>query len=433
MTPSKLAAARERFRPKDAPQRGWAFRTWAFIRLSLAKARRDSLPIQSAALAFITILSLVPLLASLSYFSAGFFTDRQGELVDLLARILPYTEASITEQLRLFVEHSASLRGFGLIAFLITALAAFGNIEHTINAIWDVRRRRSWRRQMTSFVMLLAWGPILIGATYSAIFVLRQQPAFAPIADSVPLYLITFAMTSLGLTMLNWQVPHTFVHFRHAALGGITSAVLLEGLRASFRLYAEQVPQMSLVYGSFGFALLFMISIQLGWAIVLIGTEVAYCAQHFDGMSRPRREVSSAEGSWLALAAVTLIIDRFRRHEPMTPHDDLAARFGLPTEQLRRTLEPLVRASMLKENSGSIDGYLLSCDPYKTPVDDVFNLYETEQWSVLDDLPPAGRGPLEDLRARLAGAREKATRKLVLTDLLADEAPESDGKAQDAP
>ncbi|MEO1088498.1 MAG: YhjD/YihY/BrkB family envelope integrity protein, partial [Acidobacteriota bacterium] len=277
---------------------------------------------------------------------------------------------------------------------------------------------------MTSFVMLLAWGPILIGATYSALFLLRQQPAFKPIADAVPLHLITFAMTGLGLTMLNWQVPHTFVQFRCAALGGVTSAVLLEGLRASFGLYAQQVPHMSLVYGSFGFALLFMISIQLAWAIVLIGTEVAYCAQHFAAMSRPRREVSSAEGSWLALAVMTLIIDRFRRHEPMTPHDLLAARFGLPTEQVRRTLDPLVRASMLTENQSPIDGYLLSCDPYKTPVADIFDLYETEQWSVLDDLPPAGRGPLESLRARLAEARGKATKKLVLTDLLADEKPE---------
>ncbi|MEO1367508.1 MAG: YihY/virulence factor BrkB family protein [Acidobacteriota bacterium] len=409
-------------REPASPRSGLA-RSWAFLRLSLAKARRDSLPIQSAALAFITVLALVPLLASLSYFSAGFFADRQGELVDLLARVLPYTEASITEQLRLFLEHSAALRGFGFIAFVVTALAAFGNIETTINAIWDVRSQRPFRRQMISFVMLLAWGPILIGATYSALFVLRQQPTFESLSDRLPLGLITFAVTALGLTMLNWQVPQTRVRFRFAALGGVSSALLLEALRVLFGAYTEQVPHMSVVYGSFGFVLLFMLSIQLAWAIILVGTEIAYCAQHFETMSRPRRAVASAEGSWLALAALTLILDRFRRREPVTPHELLSARLALPTDQLRATLEPLVDAAVLREDPAGITGYLLSCDPYQTPVSDVFELYEAEQWSVVDDVPPRGHAALDRLRGRLVEARKGAVGPLLLTDLLADEAP----------
>ncbi|MEM8995351.1 MAG: YihY/virulence factor BrkB family protein [Acidobacteriota bacterium] len=416
--PTESPPARE---PASPP--GGLAKAWAFVRLSSAKARRDSLPIQSAALAFITVLSLVPLLASLSFFSAGFFADRQDELVDLLARVLPYTEASITEQLRLFVKHSAALRGFGFIAFVITALAAFSNIETTINAIWDVRSQRSLRQKLASFVMLLAWGPILIGATYSALFVLRQQPAFESISDRLPLGLITFAVTALGLTMLNWQVPRTRVRFRFAALGGVSSAAMLEALRELFGAYTEQVPHMSVVYGSFGFALLFMISIQLAWAIILVGTEIAYCGQHFEAMSRPRRAIASAEGSWLALAALTLVLDRFRRREPVTPHELLSTRLALPTDQLRATLAPLVTAALLKEDPAGINGYMLSCDPYRTPVSDVFELYDAEQWSVVDDAPPRGHAALDGLRGRLVEARKEAVGPLLLTDLLADEPP----------
>ena len=421
MTSIKLARARERYKPPTGVRPGSVTTLFTFLRLSSRKARRDSLPILSAALAFITVLSLVPLLASLSHFSAGFFADRQTELVDLLASVLPYTEASINEQLRLFMSHTASLRGFGLVAFLLTALTAFGTIEHTINAIWDVPRRRSLRSRLSSFIMLIAWGPLLIGATYSGLYILRQQPAFETIASFVPLHLITFAVTVLGLTMLNWQVPYTHVDFRHALIGGSTSALLLEGLRAGFGYYAGQFPQMSLVYGSFGFALLFMVSIQLAWLIVLIGSEVTYCVQNFSAMSRPRRGVETAEGSWLALAALTLLTERLRQHKPITPHEHLAGRLGVSPEQLRRLLEPVAEAKLLQEIHGEVDGYVLACDPHTAAVGDVLDLYETEQWRVLEDLPGAGRGTLENLRARLAEARTKASKKLTLADLVPTE------------
>ncbi len=57
-------------------------------------------------------------------------------------------------------------------------------------------------------------------------------------------------------------------------------------LRQGFASYVEVFRNVSVVYGSFAFALLFMISIELTWTIILFGSEAAYTAQHFPCCAR---------------------------------------------------------------------------------------------------------------------------------------------------
>ena len=404
-----------------------------FLKLSLRKAHQDELLGRSAALAFVTVMSLVPLLAGLSHFSVGFFADRQTEMVQLMAGVLPYTEAAITDSLTDFFEKSRRLRGFGFIAFLLTALTAFSMIEKSINDIWDVPRRRSWRRRTSSFVLLICWGPLLIGAAYSALFFLRSRPALEPLAEALPLRLMTFVVTLIGLTMLNRQVPNTHVDFNNALLGGAVSALAIEGLRETFGLYVVAAQAKSFVYGSFGLALLFMVSIQLSWIIVLAGTEIAYCLQHFKLMSRPRRNAEVVEGSWVGLAAMVLILDRFRDREPFTPADLLAARLQISPKDLSKTLEPLIRAQLLKRHRARSEGYLLSCDPYQTPLIQLMELYETEQWDLLTALPENTAERLEALRAKLADQRRQAVGESTLAELMTNPEEDAAGPPEPSP
>ena len=64
-------------------------------------------------------------------------------------------------------------------------------------------------------------------------------------------------------------------------IGSLPTALAFELLRRFFRLYLEAFPAMSLVYGGFALAILFMVSIQVSWLLVLLGAEVAYAVQHF--------------------------------------------------------------------------------------------------------------------------------------------------------
>lgn len=426
-TMTRAGQIRERYRGDDSGDGGGLFarpsRFFRFLSLSLSKAIDDEIPIQSAALAYITLLAIVPLLAGLSYFSAGFFTDRQDELVQLLAQVLPYTEQLITDRLSEFLKQSRDLRGLAFFAFLITALSAFIAIERSINDIWNVTARRSLRSRVSSFVQLLLFGPILIASSYSLVFYLGKQPTIQLLTGSLlvklALALVPTVVTALGLTVLYWQVPNTRVQFRSALTGGVTAALLIEALRYGFSYYVEATQRIASVYGSFGLLLLFMISVQLSWAIVLLGTEVAYCTQNYTYMASRRRNTGVLEGSWLGLATLVLVLERFRAKQPITPHELLAERLSLSVADLRRAIEPLVRAELLRENLGEEDGYLLSCDPYQVTLAEVFDHYETHQWRLLDSLPDVSAQQLEDLRGRLADHRSRVVADVKLSELLA--------------
>ncbi len=394
-------------------------KVYRFAALSVKKARADNLTQEAAALAFITMVSLVPLLAALSFLGARWFDEKQERTVEILTQVLPYSEAKIMASLQDFLEQAQSIRGLGFFAFILTSLAAFTSIERTINRIWNVPRQRPLRSRLLSFTMVLFWGPLVIGAAYSLLFYLRQRPAFQTLAGSLPIQLIPFTVTVVGLTVLYWLVPYTTVSFRSALAGGVSAALLLEALRQGFGIYVEQVRNVSLVYGGFGLLLFFMLSIQFAWWIVLLGSEAAYSLQNAAYMSSRRRPAAPLDGRWVALAALATIAQRFRAGKPVTPHELLAERLRLVTAELGDILAPLLEAGVLCESSGDTEGYLLSCDPYDLEVTRIFELYEGANREVVQTFDPELSEPLEDLRGRLATERARQTEDVTLAQLVA--------------
>lgn len=387
--------------------------------LVVKKAGADDLVKKSAALAYITLISLVPLLAAFTYFGANAFSAQQGRVVALLSTVLPYSETAIFAKLQQFLDQAAALRGPGLVAFLLTSLAAFTNIEETINKIWNVPQKRPFRVRLLSFTLLIFWGPLLIGATYSGLFFLGRVSHLQDLATSIFAQVLPFAITILGLTMLYWLVPYTTVAFRSALAGGLVAAILLEVLRHGFSIYIGLLKNISLVYGSFGLVLFFVISVQITWWIVLLGSVVAYCFQNFAHMLRHRWPAVPLEGGWLALTALVMITERFRNGHPVMPRELLADRLQLATPELEALLDPLVKGKLLTVGSDENDeGYLLSFDPYQLPLREIFALYEDMNRGVLKPLPKVVQAPLRKLRDRLTAARDSELEDLTVAALL---------------
>lgn len=419
---------RLRRRLEESHRLGLPRQFFRFLVLAVRKAKSDDLTIQSAALAFITLVSLIPLLTTFSVVGARAFDhpeDRQ-RMLELLGAVLPYSEQTLLEMVGAFVANADTISGFGFIVFVVTALMAFSTIEQSVNRIWNVPQGRPFRSRLLSFTLLLFWGPVVIGATYSGLFLLRQQASFQRFTESLPAQLLPFIVTLLGLTMLYYLVPYTTVRFRSALWGGFTAALLLELLRQGFSLYIKTAKSISLIYGGLGLAFFFLVSIQLTWWLILLGSEVTYCTQHHVALLRERRRAGTSEGSWLGLVALVVIADRFRAGEPITPHETLADQLRIPTAELKIVLEPLLEGALLRETSGDAEGFLLARDPHHLPLSEVFELYERFHWEVLDALGADLAGSLGDLRKRLAEVRTHQAESAVLADLVVEPATTDD-------
>lgn len=421
---TRIADLRERFQ-RQPEASGWLaapHRAWRFLALAVKKARDDDLNQQSAALAFITLFSLIPLLSAFSVFGAKAFEKEnvQQRMLELLGRIFPYSEEILFDNLKGFLDNAQTLSGFGSLVFLVTALMAFSSIEQTINRVWNVPHRRPFRVRLLSFTLLIFWGPVVIGATFSSLFFLRNVEVFDRFTRSLPARLLPFAVTLVGLTMLYWLVPYTKVRFRSAFAGGLAATFLLEGLRQGFGLYVEQVRTVWIVYKSIGFVFIFMVAVQLSWWIVLLGTEVAYWMQNYPVLLQERRRASAPEGSWLGVVALVYLTERFKRRDPITPHEVLADRLNLPAADLTGVMAPLVAGGLVRETTGEEEGFLLACDPYEVRLTEVLELYEEEHWKVLSALPEEVALRLQKLRVRFTESRDRQARNVVLAELAAE-------------
>jgi len=346
-----------------------------YFHLSFRQSYEDGILLTASALAFVTVLSLIPLLTAFSFVGARVFSQYPQRSLEVFVQILPYSDKSVVDKIAEFLDQAETIHGFGVVAFFLTTLLLFSTVEEALNRIWNVSRRRPFRFRLLSFSLLLFWGPMLIGATFSSLIVLRQSPAFRRVfQESLLLNVLPFLATVVGLTMLYWVVPYTTVRLRNALAGGLLAGLLLEILRQGFGSYVEVFRNVSIVYGSYAFALLFMISIELTWTIILFGGEAAYTAQHFSLLARGLHRHPPVQASWVGLAALTLIARRFHRGEPSLSREALADRLSLTTNELERILHPLVTSGLLKIH-GDHD-YGLAADPHEIAVEKVLAAYD---------------------------------------------------------
>lgn len=385
------------------------------LRLTVQKARREGIGVTASALAFVTILSVVPLLAALLLVGARTYSQYQPKVLDLLAGLLPYSEAALQDMLQEFLLQAQKVQGFGVIFFLFAALAAFSTIEQVINRAWGVPRNRPFRQRLQSFTLLLFWGSLLLGGAFSVAVALGRQANLDAWLKSTGLPgLLTPTILLVGLSMLYWLVPFTRVEFRPALLGGAVATLFLELLRRGFASYVAAFSGIKLIYGSFAFVVLFMVSIQVAWTIILAGNQLTYVAQHFHALAHKHRTGGALRGQWLGLAAALLLAERLEEGHPITAGETLASRLSVQPRVLRDALEPLLTAGLVQTACTEGEAFLLGHSPRQLTIRGLLQCYDPRDADLcLDSLPPQ----LREIRQRISEARIQTLAETNLGDL----------------
>jgi membrane protein len=403
-----------------------------YFHLAFRVTYEDGVLLTASALAFVTVLSLIPLLTALSFVGARVFSQYPQRSLEIFVQILPYSDKSLVDAIGEFLDQAATIHGAGVIAFFVTTLYLFATVEETFNRIWNVSRRRPIRARLISFVLLIFWGPLLIGATFSSLIVLRQSPPLRRlIQESFLLNVLPFVATVLGLTILYWRVPYSNVRLRNALAGGLLTGILLEILREGFGSYVEVFRNVSIVYGSYAFALLFMISIDLTWTIILFGAVATYTAQHFSLLAKGLRRHPPVQAAWVGLAALALIARRFDHGKPPLSREALADRMCLPTTELERILRPLATKGVLL--SVGDHGYALAADPHAIRVEDVLAAYDQRARRGAELVGGEIAPRLQELIGGLARVRAGTLADLTVAGLLEGPVPPPDAAALPPP
>lgn len=244
--------------------------------------RNERLIQVAAALAFATLLALVPMVvvaASLNdhipvLARLGVALERfiQGNLLPDKAGVV------ITKVMSQFANRATRITYVGMGGVAITAVMQMLTIERAFDAIWRVRSPRPLLRRVAIHLLVLFIGPLILGGTLAAgtylvstSLGLIEEPAWL-----TALLARAFSIGILGaiLSIAYWGVPNRRVLPQHAITGGALATVGFIILQKLFATYVAKLSTFTLIYGPFSVLPVFLIWIHASWSIILLGAVV---------------------------------------------------------------------------------------------------------------------------------------------------------------
>jgi membrane protein len=264
-------------------------RLFSFLLRVLRGFKRNQGLLLSGALAYYTLLSVVPM-SILALIGLSHFMEEEQLFVTLstyIGMVIPGYAATLTEQVRVFLEHRKVIGIIGFLVMLFFSSIAFKVLENAMSVIFSHRVRIKRRNLFISviipyvYIFLMGLGILLVSFIAGAIETLenRQLVIFGwrlslEGTSGVSLYIMGMIGEVLMLTSLYLVMPVVRITFRHALIGGVTATILWEITRRVLVWYYAVISMVNLIYGSLATVVVALLSIEAVSLILLLGAQV---------------------------------------------------------------------------------------------------------------------------------------------------------------
>ena len=246
---------------------------------------------QASALTYSTLLAIVPMLAVVFAIARGFGYNKY---IEMWFRELLSSQPQVADAIVSFVNsyliHTKSgiFLGVGLIFMLYTVLMLVNNVEETFNQIWQVNNSRPILRSFANYLAMFFLFPIIIViSTGLSIFMETVADRMDDIVILEPIVhklfsFFPFMLMSLLFIFLYVYMPNTKVRFSCAIIPGILAGIAMHLLQIAYIHSQIWVTGYNDIYGSFAALPLFMLWVQISWAICLFGAQLTYTNQNLN-------------------------------------------------------------------------------------------------------------------------------------------------------
>ncbi|MEE9606185.1 MAG: YhjD/YihY/BrkB family envelope integrity protein [Myxococcota bacterium] len=403
---------------------------------------RDRLMLRASALAYFTVLALIPLVAiAVSLVSAlGVQLNLSQLVVERIAAGAPGAQQYILELIE--KANFGGLGTLGAAALFITTIFGVSNVERALNSIWGVKQERSWARRLPDYLAVLVVAPLLLGTALSLSTTLQSQwlfqrllevELFATLSD-LGLRHAPTVMLCLAFAFLYWFLPNTRVRLSSALLGGAVAGVAVMAAQSLYLDFSIGVARYNALFGGFAALPLLFVWIYVFWAVTLFGAEVAFAHQN---LALYRREVrgrppGAADREAIGLRIALEAARAFRDGAPALSADWLADAMSVPVRTVRDVLAPLEEAGIVAERAELELGgsFQLGRPAERVQVSQVLAALRGSREELAGDTRVAGS--VEHVIAEIEEGAEKGAAGRTLADLLADLPPDEAGQASEA-
>ncbi len=262
---------------------------FSFIFRVASGFKRNQGLLLSGALAYYTLLSIVPMsiLALIGLSRIVGEEQLYRTLTVLTDMLIPGYAATLTGEVRTFVEHGRVVSLVGLVIMVFFSSVAFTVLENAMSVVFFHRVRTKRRHFMVSaiipyvYIFFLGLGVSIVSFIAGAMQALQKIHLVvlgwslrAGSAYAIALYALGVIGEIFMLTSVYLVMPVGRMTLRHAIIGGITATILWEGTRRLLVWYYSTLSMVNLIYGSFATAVVALLGIEAASLILLLGAQV---------------------------------------------------------------------------------------------------------------------------------------------------------------
>jgi YihY family inner membrane protein len=205
--------------------------------------------------------------------------DVPGTLADCLEEILELADA----------EYDDPRDSAGAVFVLAAAVMMLLTLENALNQMWSVRKPRPLLRRIGLYLLLLAAGPVLLGAglwaSASLFGASMSQMRSLPPWLAFALELGPVALCSAALAIAFHVLPNAPVRWLHAIVSGVLGGIALELGKRAFAAYLIHGPIYQSLYGALATLPVFVLWVYFSCVVTL---SAALVAAHLGPVPRGR-------------------------------------------------------------------------------------------------------------------------------------------------
>jgi membrane protein len=259
-----------------------------FVLRVLGRFRQNQGLLLAGAIAFYTLLSIIPMLILILIVLSHFIDPEQliGTMSTFLELAMPGYAAALTEQVRVFIQYRGLIGTVGILVLLFFSSIAFSVFENAISVIFHRVRARRRHFLISSiipymFILLITLGVLSLslivgvlehlGNTNLVVFGHKLGLGFV---FGLAVYVLGLIAEVFLITAFYLVLPVGPTTFRHALIGGMAATVLWEITRRIIVWYYRTYTFVNLIYGSFASVVVFLLGVEAVALIVLLGAQV---------------------------------------------------------------------------------------------------------------------------------------------------------------
>lgn len=262
------------------------------FRSALERYWYDNAMRTSSALAYSTLLALVPLVAVVvSVISAlPMFSEMSDSLREFaFKQLVPEAAGSIVDYIDQFVAGASKLTMVGGIFLIITSLNLLHSTEEVFNDIFNTHDGRNFLQRVVMYWAMLTLMPILFGLSLSisSYMMVKAQEIVGDfsfgqwaLGELLPVVLVAIAYAMLFVCL-----PSRPIKFSAAVIGGIVGSILFDIAKSGFALWISQANNYTVIYGALATFPIFLIWLWICWLVTLFAAYVASEVNDFDDYS----------------------------------------------------------------------------------------------------------------------------------------------------